>query len=365
MITWLIILGSLAWVALLLSPFRSWLNDEVLEEAGGASARPHLRDISVLIPARNEAAYIADTLDAILAQSPDIHVLVADDGSNDDTATIVREYSRVTLIECEPRPPDWSGKMWALDQALQRVDTSLTLLLDADIRLGPGVLAALVSTKERQRKTLVSAMARLRTKAFVEQLLMPAFVFFFKQLYPFQLVNTDASRVAAAAGGCILVDTAALRDIGAFASLRREVIDDCALAAAIKRSGGTLWLGLGRGVSSRRRYDDLGSIWTMVERTAFVQLRRSVPMVLACTLIMAGVFLLPVWGVLLADTRAIAAAGMTAMFASYQPILAFYRQNPLWAVALPVIGLLYLLMTVTSAWRGTVAGGSEWKGRTI
>lgn len=131
----------------------------------------------------------------------------------------------------------WSGKLWALEQGLQEVRTPYTLLLDAGIVLTPGIIVELRRKAQDENLALVLLMVESPMKNFIESLLMPAFVFFFKLLYPFGLANKLGSRVAAAAGGCILVETQALRSVGAFANLQHALIDDCTLAAHIKRAG--------------------------------------------------------------------------------------------------------------------------------
>src|SRR5690606_6838783 len=172
------------------------------------------------------------------------------------------------VVAGRPRPAGWSGKLWALHQGLEHVSRSRVLLLDADIELAPGTIAALVERSRETGADLVSIMATLRCETFAERLLSPPFVFFFKLIYPFALAGSPRSRVAAAAGGCILVSTDALRAIGGFAALREALIDDCTLAALLKRQGFRLWIGMSRSVRSLRPYA-FGDFWRMVSRTAF------------------------------------------------------------------------------------------------
>jgi hopene-associated glycosyltransferase HpnB len=208
-------------------------------------------------------------------------------------------------------------------------------------------------------------MATLETESFWEKLLLPAFVYFFKLLYPFRLSNSSSPRVAAGAGGCVLVDTGLLHEIGAFSSIRDEIIDDCALAARVKAAGHVTWIGLSRAVRSRRGYGGLRGIWEMVARTAFTQLRYSRGLLALCVVLLAWAFILPVVGLAVGDPTARLASGVaiTAMVLAYLPTLLYYRLSPLWALLLPVTGTLYLAMTVDSAWRYARGVRSAWRGR--
>ena len=212
---------------------------------------------------------------------------------------------------------------------------------------------------------MVSLMATLETRGFWEKLLLPAFVYFFKLLYPFHLSNSSFQWVAAGAGGCVLAETRILREIGAFNSLKDELIDDCALAARVKGAGHRIWTGLSHSFISHRRYDGIGKIWEMVARTAYTQLRYSPWLLVGCVAMLSWAFWLPVLG-LAASTSAAQIASLTAlaaMIATYLPTLRFYRLSPLWALMLPVTGTLYLAMTINSAWRYYRGVRSSWRGR--
>jgi hopene-associated glycosyltransferase HpnB len=358
--------GAILWLIILGLPWRPWSTRERLEGDGNAPP-PDTRDLTILIPARNEARQIGRTLAAIREQAPDVAVLMVDDRSDDDTPEAARTTGLVNLkvIEGRPMADGWTGKLWALDQGLDEVATPLTLLLDADIELGPGIIAALLEQRRARNLRMVSLMATLETHGFWETLLLPAFVYFFKLLYPFRLSNSSFRWVAAGAGGCVLVDTAVLREVGAFASLKNELIDDCALAARVKAAGHRIWTGLSRSVVSHRRYDGLEKIWEMVARTAYTQLRYSPLLLAGCVAALSWAFWLPVLG-LMAGTPAAQIASLTAlaaMIATYLPTLRFYRLSALWSILLPFTGTLYLAMTVNSAWRCYRGVRSAWRGR--
>ena len=358
---WLVLPGCLIWLGILLAPWRPWSTRE--RQGADSGVDPVLNDITVLIPARDESDVIKRSVAGAMRQGTGIRVIVIDDDSSDDTAARAKAAG-AEVIAGRPLEDGWAGKLWALEQGLQRVATPLVLLLDADIELRPALLPALRRRLLRDRLDLASLMAELRMASLWERLLIPAFVYFFKLLYPFRLANGRWRWMAAAAGGCVLLRTESLRNIGGFNALRGALIDDCTLAACIKRAGGRTWIGLTREVRSLRPYDTLGSIWDMVARSAFTQLRYSLTLLLGCTILMGLAFWMPVAA--LAGPPAAVGLGVAAwaaMAVSYWPTLRYYGRSPAWALALPLVGTLYLAMTWTSAlryWRGE---RSRWKGR--
>lgn len=358
------LVAAAAWLGVLLLPWRPWGTREVLEPESGFSA--DLDDLTVLIPARNEAGYVRATLLSLVAQGGTPKVIVIDDHSEDGT---VEESSSVgsldlRVIPADPLPEGWSGKLWALEQGLAAVNTRYTLLLDADISLAPGMLPALLNRLREEGAGLVSVMATLRMESLWEKLLMPAFIHFFKMLYPFALANSADRRFSAAAGGCILVETEVLRAIGGFGAIREELIDDCALADRVKKAGHRIWIGLSRSVVSHRRYETLQPIWEMVARTAFTQLRYSPLNLALCTALMMILYWVPPAAILLpAPPLLPAVIACVAMFLIYLPTLQFYGLNAAWGLAQPVIALLFLAMTWTSALRYRRGERSRWRGR--
>ena len=357
--------GLFIWVSVLALPWRPWSTRESLD------ARPDRRDldlseITVLIPARNEAFVIADTLIALARQAPDIKVIIVDDQSTDGTASIAREQNlpNLEIIDGQSLPEGWSGKLWALEQGRRLVKTRLVLLLDADIFLKEGTLQTLLEKFHREELDMLSLMAFLRMESFWEKLLMPAFIFFFKLLYPFRISNSSSSAVAAAAGGVILVNRDILTRIDAFACLRGKLIDDCSLARKVKDHGGRTWVGLTHSAISMRRYERLAVIWEMVSRTAFTQLRQSWLMLLLCTLLMLAAFVLPLLALAFgAQAILIALFTLVVMIVCYLPTLHYYCLHPLWSLTLPVTGSIYLLMTWSSALQTAFRHGTSWKGR--
>lgn len=360
------ITGAAIWLTILLLPWRPWSTNEVLD-VSSPLPEVDLGDITVLIPARNEAETIKATLPALTAQGRGLNIILIDDQSSDGTGQVARKAvdENLLIIKGKSLPSGWTGKLWALEQGRSHIRTPFTLLLDADIEPLPGIIGELKRAMQERDVQLISLMAELRMDTFWEKLLMPAFIYFFKLLYPFRLSNTGTSRVAAAAGGCILLETRLLHEIGGFDSLRGELIDDCALARRIKTLGYKTWIGLTHSVRSIRPYEKLRTIWEMVARTAFTQLHYSGLLLALCTAIMVLSFVVPGLGLFLPSGMAkfFSALGLAIMILCYLPTLKFYGLPGRWALALPLIGILYLAMTWTSAMRYWLGGGSHWKGR--
>ena len=363
---WLALPGLVIWASILLLPWRPWSTQEALE--ADSSCSPDLSQVTVLIPARNEQDVIAQTLVALTQQGQGHKIILIDDQSSDNTVAVASklDLDNLSSIKGLPLASGWSGKLWALEQARHHADTDYLLLLDADIELKPGTLAALLAKIKTDQRQLVSLMAFLRMENFWERLLMPAFIYFFKLLYPFRLSNSGSTLVAAAAGGCILISKQALDGIGGFSAIRDALIDDCCLARKVKQAGNRTWIGLSHSAVSLRQYPTLQTIWQMVARTAFTQLQYSTLLLGLCTLLLIAAFILPLAALFSQEpvTIVLALISLALMLASYLPTLKFYDVNIFWGLTLPIAGVLYLLMTWCSAthhWRGR---GSIWKDRT-
>lgn len=334
--------------------------------------------VTAVIPARNEADMIPQGLGSLLAQDypGPFRIILVDDQSDDGTAAVARRLAetsgkadRLLVSSGEPLPGGWTGKLWAVSQGIAAASGEpdpprYLLLTDADIAYDPDALSRLVSRAEAGRNVLTSFMVRLRCESFAERLLIPAFVFFFAMLYPFRWVNRPGHAMAAAAGGSMLVDRRALEAAGGIASIRAALIDDCALGARMKAHG-PIWLGLTDHVRSLRPYPSFGDIRRMVARSAYAQLRYS-PLLLAGTVLgMAVTYLAPPALAIIADgpARWLAASAWAAMTLSFVPFVRFYRLAPAWALALPLVAVVYLAFTVDSAYQHWRGRGGMWKGR--
>ncbi len=358
--------AAFIWLVILLLPWQPWKVKETLESRGGKPPSPR-KELTVLIPARNEEKTIDKTIGAVKKQGSCIRIIVVDDCSTDQTAAVAQKAMGTSgsVIRGRPLPPGWSGKVWALEQGFQRVNTPFVLLLDADIILKPGIITAAVEHLEKNHLDLVSLMAQLRMKNIYERLFMPAFIYFFKLLYPFQLSNRADTSTAAAAGGFILARTHALRQAGAFESIKDAIIDDCSLASKVKKAGFRTWIGLTRSVVSIRSYESIKDIWHMVERTAFAQLRYSWLLLILATVIMIILFFWPVLGLFSIDNEiaVLCIAALLFMCITYLPVIKFYHQPSLLALSLPAAAMLFMAMTWSSALSHLAGKGACWKGR--
>ena len=354
---------------------RHWrIEPRLVAVSPGATPDERLRVVAV-VPARNEADELPRTLGTLLAQDERLHVVLVDDHSTDGTGDVARRIagelgatSRLTVLAAAPLPAGWTGKVWAQHQGVQAAlarEADWVWLTDADIRHAPGVLARLLATAARERRDMVSVMARLRCDDVAEKLLIPAFTYFFATLYSFHATGNDRSRTAGAAGGCVLVRATLLERIGGMAAIRDAVIDDCALARACKDAGGRLWLGYDAGVDSTRGYATLSAIWDMVARSAYTQLRRNPLILVGCIAGLAFVFLVPMAAIVFGGglARVLGLATYAAMVRTYLPMVRWLGCTPAWAAALPLSATLYAAMTVSSAWRHHRGAGAAWKGR--
>jgi hopene-associated glycosyltransferase HpnB len=341
---------------------------------------PH---IAAIVPARNEAGFVAASVVSLLKQG--VHVFLVDDHSSDSTSAIARaaaaeagKSASLTVIAAEPLPAGWSGKLWAIQQGVEialKTSPDFILLTDADIVHEPGTVATLASLADGGYD-LVSFMVKLHCRRFPEKLLIPAFVFFFFLLYPPAWIRNSRSRSAGAAGGCILIRPRALAAAGGLGAIRNEIIDDCALARAVKRSGGSVSLWLTTGSVSIRPYESFATIGRMISRTAFNQLRHSAWLLFATVIGLAITYLLPPLLLLSGSMIPVfpgVPVGMVAvllgalawglMAFAYYPIVKFYGLQPGWALTLPLAAAFYAGATVHSAIRYWSGRGGEWKGR--
>lgn len=371
-------LALAAWLYLLLARGGFWL----ARPRDGGPPAPSFNGsapaVAAVVPARDEADTVARCITSLLRQDyPGFGlVLLVDDDSSDATVANARAAARgchsserLIVVKATPRPSGWTGKLWALECGLAhlravRAEPQYFLFTDADIVHRTDSVEALVARAQREHLGLVSVMARLRCVSLLERMFVPAFVFFFAMLYPFCWVNRPNRRVAAAAGGCMLIERVTLEDSGGLAAIHGELIDDCALARRIKRHR-PIWLGLTERVWSARAYPSIGSIRQMIVRSAYAQLRFS-PLLLAGTVIaMTLTYIAPPLLAIGDEGLAQILGGMSwgAMALAMQPTLRFYRVSPLWGVVLPAIAAVYVVFTIDSAWQAMRGRAGAWKGR--
>jgi hopene-associated glycosyltransferase HpnB len=370
----LAIIGGLTlaiWIYLVVARGLFWLGRERDDRDEPAADPARWPAVIAVVPARDEADVIARSIGSLLAQDypGPFRVILVDDHSEDGTAAAARAVpgaeGRLEIVASAPRPPGWTGKLWAVAQGVARAGEGAPYLLltDADIGHAPDNLRRLVARAEAGGLVLTSLMVRLHCRTLPERLLIPAFVYFFQMLFPFAWVNRPGG-VAAAAGGCMLARREALAVAGGIEAIAREIIDDCALGRRLKLDG-PIWLGLGTRAESLRPYESFGEIGRMVSRSAYAQLGYSPLTLVGCLIGMGLTYLAPPLLALFGHGvgRGAGAAAWLLMTISFLPILRLYRLTPVWAPLLPVIGLLYSLFTLDSAvqvWRGR---GGMWKGR--
>ena len=383
------------WLYILFDPVRPWDflpvgDDDAMPELPAGTVYPN---VSIIVPARNEADSLPKTLPALLSQDypGEFRVILVDDRSSDGTAEIARSIAnqsgkpeRLIVLTGAPLPRGWTGKVWALDQGVKAANPSIPdsyfLLTDADILHSPSSLKRLVSESLTAKLGLNSRMARLRCNSPAERLLVPAFVFFFNLLYPMRKVNRASDKMAAAAGGCVLLSEAAIDGLGrGFESIRGEIIDDVNLGRQVKRLGLPIRLSLSRSeVLSLREYPVLGDIWRMVRRTAFTELKYSWLLLAGAQIGLVLLFVIPpaalvsgvIGAVLIADSftqllaAALAVKGLLALIIMrtvYTPAVRFFELPGGYKLTLPWCGVLYGLMTLDSACRHAAGKRLEWR----
>jgi hopene-associated glycosyltransferase HpnB len=369
-------LGALAlaiWCYLLFARGAFWL---IREPKPICSRELAANPVAVIIPARDEAPVVGQAIGSLLAQDypGPVRIFLVDDESSDGTADVARKVAKtagkshcLTIVRATPRPAGWTGKLWAISEGIREARSfpaEYYLLTDADIVHDPANLRSLVSRAQSDDYDLVSLMVELRCRSLAERTLIPAFVFFFFMLYPPSWVRRSEKKTAAAAGGCILIRCDAMHAAGGIAAIRSELIDDCALARAVKGGGRRIWLGVTHTTKSIRKYHSWKEVTGMISRNAFTQLQHSSLLLGLTCFSMLLIFIIPC--VLSMLSGAAAMLGITAwllMSLAFLPILLHYDRSVFWAPLLPVIALFYTAATLDSAfsyWRGR---GGIWKGR--
>jgi len=369
----------LAWVTLAVGRGKFWeAKVDTLSAASNDGAR-----IEAIVPARNEEETIGRAIASLVSQTytGPFAITLVDDQSDDDTASVagaavasLPHPERLTIVSGRALAAGWTGKLNALDAGIAHVlatrgKPDYWLFTDADIEHHATNLAELVAKAQSDDRDLVSLMVRLRCESGWERLLVPAFVYFFAKLYPFAWSNDRTRATAAAAGGCILLRASALDAIGGLEAIADRLIDDCALAGAVKSRGGVLWLEMSTRTQSIRPYGTLDSFWQMVKRSAFTQLDHSYVATVGATLVMALLYLAPpaltVVGVVRREAKLaiVASAAWLLLSALYRPTLRAYARPSAEAIALPIAASLYMAMTIDSALAHARGRGGVWKGR--
>ncbi len=375
----LVSLSLVIWLFLLLFWGGFWLSNQRLEDSDYKLEK--YPTVWAIVPARDEAEVLPISLPSLLNQNyeGEFKVVLVDDNSCDRTSDVSQETAaklnkteKLKVVKGKPLNKSWKGKLWAMEQGISSAQPApdYFLFTDADIKHDLNNLSQLIYKAETEDLDLVSLMVLLRCKSFWEKLLIPAFVFFFQKLYPFAWVNNPHKSMAAAAGGCILISNQALLDIGGITAIKDALIDDCALATAVKSQDKNIWLGLSKTTTSLRQYDNLKVIWDTIARTAFDQLHYSFLLLVGTVIAMNIIYLAaPICLVIGIITTNWLLTGMALftwllMACAYIPTLKLYNLSLLWAFSLSAIAFLYVLMTMDSAIKYYQGKGGSWKGRT-
>jgi hopene-associated glycosyltransferase HpnB len=369
--------GVAAWIYLLAGRGAFW-RAAVREDNDSPKPLPAWPAVAAVVPARNEAELIEKSIGSLLDLDypGSFEVILIDDHSTDATAALAKRAAdqwgdrRLTVLTGQVLAEGWTGKLWAMRQGADRVEARpepprYVLFTDADIAFAPDTLRQLVVRAEAGGLVLTSLMAKLRCESLAEKALIPAFVFFFQMLYPCNWVNRPDCKIAAAAGGCMLVRLDILRRAGGLDRIRNRLIDDCALAGLMKPHG-PIWLGLTERVKSLRPYEEVKDVAGMVSRSAYEQLERSPLLLVGTAAGMAVAYLGPPIFALLATglAQAFGAAAWLMMAVAFQPMLRLYRVSPGWGILLPAIACAYMVFTLHSAYQHARGRGGRWKGRT-
>ena len=370
------ILSAAIWLYLLLARGNFWHIRSFEDDLATHPPPKTWPRVAAIVPARNEAETIAQAITSLTQQNyaGELSIILVDDHSEDATAQLAQQTAaqlgatdRIIIRLAPPLPAGWTGKLWALKAGTSALSSApdYVWFTDADITHAPDTLTRLVARAEKNTLDLTSLMVLLHAETLAERSTIPAFLFFFLKLYPPSWIADPKARTAGAAGGCILLRAKALERIGGLESIRQEVIDDCALARAVKRSGGKIWMGLTRQSVSLRRYNSFTEVRDMITRTAFTQLHYST-LLLAGTLIgLAATYLAPITLLFAHEsaTRVVALATWLTMSLCFLPTIRYYRLNPLWAAFLPATAAFYAYATFLSAIRYYLKRGAQWKGR--
>jgi hopene-associated glycosyltransferase HpnB len=355
-------LSLIVWLYLFLGHGRYWISKPELR-----AAKPEeLPDIDVIVPARDEGATIGAVIASLLAQdyAGRFRLILVDDNSSDDTAAAAGTATNLTILRLRDKPAGWSGKLWALNQGVAASEAGILLFTDADIVHDPGHLSSLVAQMQRSHLDMVSEMVRLNCNSFAERALVPAFVYFFQMLYPFARVNDPNSAVAAAAGGTVLIRRETLVRVGGIDIIKSALIDDVALAKAVKGTG-RIFIGHSALATSIRPYPHFIDLWRMISRTAFTQLHYSAALLALTVASLTLIWLVPPFAVAFGHGWGFNCGLVACALAmiSYLPTLSRYQRNWLWVLALPPIAVFFMAATLSSALDYWTGRGAKWKNR--
>ncbi len=325
--------------------------------------------VSLLVPARNEAAVIGASVWRLLAQRyPDFEVLVLDDQSDDNTAEVARSAAmgdeRLRVLPGEPLPGGWLGKNWACHQLAAQASGDVLVFTDADVRWQPEALAALMALLERHHSDMLTVWPTQETHGWAERLTVPLMALAVLGYLPEVLVRyTPWAAFAAANGQCLAFRREAYRAIGGHAAVRDRIVEDVALARLAKRHRQHLLMADGNGLITCRMYTGWSAVRDGFAKNIIAGYGGIVPLLLA-TFFHWLVFLAP-WGWLIARP-ALWPLTLVMLGVGARMITAGATRQRLGdALLMPLSVLLMTAIAAQAVWWRLRYGGPRWKGRTI
>jgi len=341
--------------------------------------------VSVLIPARNEAARIRACMDGLARQTyRGFEVIVVDDHSSDGTADVVRSYAAgLPALEIVPGaalPAGWAGKCWACWQAAGRARGEWLLFLDADVLPAPDLLAALIARAVGRRLDLLTLMPLLRLGSAAELLVMPAFFALLYDLYPLAEVSDPRSPIAFANGPCLLISRQVYAAVDGHRAVRASILEDTELGQRPKAAGYRLEAAAAPDLIAARMYDGWSSLSEGLgknavagyqsggARSSWVSMRQALAVFLPGALLVIGALLAlgrpgaPIGAVLMLHGALLAALAILCWgwLARRR-----YRIGPWWGALLPIGMVIYFGLAARALLRLRSGRGVTWKGRTF
>ena len=212
-------------------------------------------DVSIVVPARNEEASLADCLESLTAQTGIVfEIIVVDDGSTDRTREIAQSFAKVRVISPGPLPDGWTGKNNAVVAGAKEARAPWLLFTDADTVHLPGSLARALAEAKREGADLLSYSPKQVVVTFSERAVMPVVFAELAAKYPPQKVRDQSGEIVAANGQYLLVRRAAYDDVGGHAAVATEILEDVALARLFRNAGKRVYFRYGGDAVRTRMY---------------------------------------------------------------------------------------------------------------
>ena len=336
--------------------------------------------VSVIVPAKDEALHIAETVRSVLASDyADFELILVNDRSSDKTLEIIesfaRDDSRIRVLSIESLPEGWTGKTHALYRAAEQAEGDVLVFTDADALWSPDALKRTLKIFLASRLDMLSLFPRFTVRGFCENVVYPHLAFGLSYFYPLPEVNDPAKSAALACGFFIVIRKQTYVEAGTWKRFRGEVTEDVALSKTVKANGGRLMIMRDGPRVRTRSFEGLPDICRFWKRTLYGALEKSIPRIAHLLANYVVLFILSMFFVLALVTVALggrtgvelAALAVTGFgtLGVIVPLVVFLRQEGAswtWALAAPV-GL------AISAWIAFIAlvaivsdTGIEWRG---